>query len=110
MYRYDQSDVFNRHTDGEWPGFGLNSQRDQMIEWDGYRMLLYLNGKKDGVRGGNTRLYRSDRTLTEIESKKGASHIFRHGYDPGSVMHEGLEVIGNTQKYVARMNVLYDFK
>ena len=113
MYRYDENDVFNRHTDGDWPGFGLNSQRDQMIEWDGYRscltMLLYLNGKKDGVRGGQTRLYRPDRTTIDIEPKKGSALFFRHGHGPGSVIHEGLGVIGKTPKYVARINVLYNF-
>ena len=46
-----------------------------MIEWDGYRscltMLLYLNGKEEGVQGGNTRLSRPDRTPTDVEPKKG---------------------------------------
>lgn len=111
MYRYDADDVFNQHTDGEWPGFGLNQERDQMVEWHGYRsrltMLLYLNGKEDGVQGGSTRLYRQDRTWTDIEPKKGSALFFRHGYGPHSVMHEGRLVTGATPKYVARINVLY---
>jgi hypothetical protein len=47
IYRYDAQDVFNRHTDGDWPGYGLNTDGTHMVEWSGLRsgltMLLYLN-------------------------------------------------------------------
>mgnify|MGYP003328472134 CR=1 FL=1 len=60
MYRYDDNDVFNRHIDGDWPGYSLNETRDAMVEWQGVRsaltMILYLNDPSDGVQGGNTRL------------------------------------------------------
>ncbi|NCV63050.1 MAG: hypothetical protein EBW49_03805, partial [Betaproteobacteria bacterium] len=54
MYRYDDSDVFNLHTDGSWPGYSLNEDRTEMQVWDerinsGLTMLLYLNGAADGV-------------------------------------------------------------
>lgn len=111
MYRYDANDVFNFHTDGEWPGFGLSADRSHMVEWPGYRscmtMLLYLNGKEEGVQGGSTRLYRRDRTWVDVEPKKGSALFFRHGYQGESVMHEGRRVVGSIPKYVARINVLY---
>ena len=65
MYRYDTDDVFNRHIDGDWPGYGLTRNADdpaaQMAEWTDCRskltMILYLNGPEDGVVGGQTRLF-----------------------------------------------------
>ena len=111
MYRYDANDVFNIHADGEWPGFGLSPDRGHMVEWPGYRscltMLLYLNGKEQGVEGGSTRLYRRDRTWCDVEPRKGSALFFRHGYGTDSVLHEGRRVVGSTPKYVARINVLY---
>jgi 2OG-Fe(II) oxygenase superfamily len=112
MYRYDAGDVFNRHTDGDWPGFGLSPDRRAMVQWRGFRscltMLLYLNGPEDGVRGGNTRLYRRDGSWTDVAPKKGSALFFRHGLRLDSVVHEGTRVTGTIPKYVARINVLYD--
>lgn len=112
MYRYDADDVFNRHTDGDWPGYGLNQQRTEMQEWSGLRscltMILYLNGPEDGVQGGSTRLYSLDRQTVDITPKKGSALFFRHGFGLHSVVHEGCRVSGAVSKYVARINVLYD--
>lgn len=33
MYRYDENDVFNKHVDGDWPGYSLNAERSIMEEW-----------------------------------------------------------------------------
>jgi hypothetical protein len=111
MYRYDNNDVFNRHTDGDWPGFGLSADGTQMVEWPGLRskltMLLYLNGPEQGVQGGQTRLYRSDGGAVEVTPRKGAALFFRHGFGRSSVLHEGARVHGSVPKYVARINVLY---
>jgi hypothetical protein len=45
MYRYDAEDRFNTHIDGDWPGFGLDAARQQMVQWPALRscltMLLY---------------------------------------------------------------------
>ena len=113
IYRYDDNDVFNPHTDGDWPGFGLSDDRREMLQWPpGLRskltMLLYLNGPDDGVVGGHTRLYRPDGGAVNVVPRAGAALFFRHGFGPGSVLHEGARVHGSVPKYVARINVMYD--
>lgn len=109
VYRYRQGDTFNLHVDGDWPGCGLSDNRQELVEWPGLRsrlsMLLYLN---DGIEGGNTRLYRPDRSFVDVAPKKGSALFFRHGMGPGSVLHEGRPVTGSLPKYVARINVLFD--
>ena len=111
MYRYDDQDVFNRHTDGDWPGYGLTNDRREMVEWLGLRscltMLLYLNGPDDGVQGGATRLYSPKGLWVDVTPQKGAALFFRHGFGPGSVLHQGCRVSGAVSKYVARINVMY---
>ncbi len=113
MYRYDESDVFNLHTDGDWPGYSLSADRRGMMEWPGLRscltMLLYLNGPEDGVQGGSTRLFRADRGHVDVTPKKGSALFFRHGFGPQSVLHEGSRVFGKVSKYVARINVMYQY-
>ena len=113
MYRYDSNDVFNLHTDGDWPGYGLSDDRSEMLEWPGLRscqsMLLYLNGPDDGVQGGSTRLFRPDRGHVDVRPTKGSALFFRHGFGPASVLHEGCRVFGDVPKYVARINVMYRF-
>ncbi len=114
MYRYDAGDVFNLHTDGDWPGFGLSADRREMVEWPRLRsclsMLLYLNGPDDGVQGGSTRLYRPDRGHVDVTPVKGSALFFRHGVGPRSVLHEGRQVFGAVAKYVARINVMYAYR
>jgi len=112
FYRYDDGDVFNKHFDGGWPGYGLDGAGTSMIEWSGMHsqltMLLYLNGKKDGVEGGKTVLYGKDNTSIEVTPEKGKALFFRHGQSSQSVLHVGAQVHGDTPKYVARINILYD--
>ena len=112
MYRYDDQDVFNLHTDGSWPGYSLSEDRQHMMEWDsgmrsGLTMLLYLNGPADGVLGGNTRLFRPDGSYVDVSPVKGSALFFRHGFGPDSVRHIGCVVHGAVSKYVARINVMY---
>ena len=112
MYRYDDGDVFNRHTDGEWPGFSLDVERRRMLQWPAHlrsclTMLLYLNGPDDGVQGGDTRLYRPDGSSHDVRPTKGSALFFRHGFGPQSVLHVGCPVRGPVPKYVARINVMY---
>lgn len=112
MYRYDDQDVFNRHIDGDWPGYGLDEDRTEMREWDGglrscLSMLLYLNGADDGVVGGQTRLLGRNGRWTDVTPVKGAALFFRHGFSPDSVIHIGARVSGPVPKYLARINVMY---
>ena len=82
-----------------------------MVEWRGWRscltMLLYLNGPEDGVQGGATRLYGPMGASVDVIPQKGAALFFRHGFGPGSVLHQGCRVTGSVSKYVARINVMY---
>jgi hypothetical protein len=111
MYRYDDNDVFNRHIDGDWPGYSLDHERESMTEWLGVRsaltMLLYLNDHNDGVNGGNTRLMAKDGCWVDVVPKKGSALFFRHGFSPESVIHIGDRVHGLVPKYVARINVMF---
>ena len=112
MYRYDDQDVFNLHTDGSWPGYSLSDDRQEMQEWpdnirSGLTMLLYLNDQDDGVQGGNTRLFRPDGTWVDVSPQKGSALFFRHGFGKDSVRHMGCQVSGAVSKYVARINVMY---
>ncbi|NGZ88516.1 2OG-Fe(II) oxygenase [Duganella aceris] len=112
LYKYRKGDVFNRHTDGDWPGYGFSTDQVGIEEWLGGRsqlsMLLYLNGPEDGVQGGATRLYGDSGVITDVIPKAGSALFFQHGFRPGSVVHAGTQVGGDTPKYVARINVLYD--
>lgn len=110
-YKYDSGDVFNRHTDGEWPGQGLSATGDRVVEWPGVvsklSMLLYLSEHEE-QDGGKTRLYRFDGgEPVDVAPKKGSALFFRHGFGPDSVLHAGLKLSGEKPKYVARLNVLY---
>jgi len=112
MYRYDADDVFNRHTDGNWPGYSLSPDRSSMLEWSsglrsGLTMLLYLNGPADGVVGGSTRLFGPGGLQVDVAPVKGSALFFRHGFGADSVVHEGCRVSGSVSKYVARINVMY---
>lgn len=112
MYKYRKGDVFNRHIDGTWPGYGVNAKRDGIDEWANsgsqLSMLLYLNGPEDGVQGGATRVFGRGGQVVDVTPKAGSALFFQHGFGIGSVMHAGGEVTGDTPKYVARINVLYD--
>ena len=115
MYRYDTDDVFNRHIDGDWPGYGLigdaADSTAHMVEWTGCRsmltMILYLNGPDDGVVGGQTRLFSRSGSVVDVMPSKGSALFFRHGFNLESVLHEGCRVTGGAAKYVARINVMY---
>lgn len=112
MYRYDDQDVFNLHTDGAWPGYSLSEDRQHMLQWDdsirsGLTMLLYLNGPADGVQGGNTRLFKPDGTWVDVSPRKGSALFFCHGFGMDSVRHIGCQVTGSVSKYVARINVMF---
>lgn len=113
-YKYDEGDVFNRHTDGSWPGQSVSASGKDIDDWPGVEsklsMLLYLSDEEDGVQGGKTRLFPSVQGVdpVDISPKKGSALFFRHGFGTDSVHHMGTQVFGNAPKYVLRLNVLYD--
>lgn len=115
VYKYDKGDVFNIHTDGDWPMIFVDAD-GEMVESRHYKskltMLLYLNDKVvDGICGGNTRLFVSDSIQSDyidVEPVKGSALFFRHGRGKDSVYHMGTMVYGDQPKYVARINVMYD--
>lgn len=111
FYKYMQNDVFNRHIDGAWPGYGFNADNTQMIQWPRVEsmltMLLYLNGHENGVEGGCTQIYSDNQTL-DIEPCTGRALFFRHGFGSDSVQHTGMQVTGVVAKYIARINVMYE--
>jgi 2OG-Fe(II) oxygenase superfamily len=113
MYRYDQGDAFNLHVDGDWPGYGLSADGAQMVQWPGTHskltMLLYMNGSEDGIEGGDTVLYDQGEQKISVRPKAGRALFFRHGGSRGSVLHAGAKLTGNVPKYVARINVMYDY-
>lgn len=114
LYKYDDGDVFNKHVDGEFPGYGLSEDRQEIVTWeDNLRskisLLIYLNGAEEGVRGGATELYGRDGTVHAVTPKKGSALLFQHGHNlKTSVFHMGMPVHGNVPKYVARINVMYN--
>ena len=118
-YRYDDGDVFNPHTDGEWPGQGAGPGADGEPGeevWPGVMsrlsMLLYLNeASPETFQGGETLLYhtRDRRKVAKaVNPRMGSALFFRHGNGPESALHEGSRVrkIGES-KYVVRLNILY---
>lgn len=113
QYKYLKGDIFNRHTDGCWPGYGVSQSGNSIVEWDGAEsklsMLLYLNDENDGVQGGATRLFPFDKSIdpVDVAPRKGSALFFRHGFGHDSVLHMGTQVRSGTPKYVARINILY---
>lgn len=113
MYRYDSGDAFNLHIDGDWPGFELSDGGTKIVQWDSCRsmltMLLYLNGVENGIEGGETHLFAKGEQKISVQPKTGRALFFRHGHTSESVLHAGAAVSGSVAKYVARINVMYDF-
>lgn len=111
FYRYQHNNVFNPHTDGAWPGYGFNDSGDEIVQWSGVEsmltMLLYLNDQSDGFFGGETQLFGQGRHV-DIVPTRGSALFFRHGFGEESVLHKGKIVTGCQNKYVARINILYE--
>lgn len=109
-YRYTQGQQFRPHLDGDWPGFNLDNRR-KIQTWplghSKLSMLLYLNGTAEGVLGGDTLLLDANRIKHRITPKAGRALFFRHGIHEQSVLHAGDLLLGDTPKYVVRINVMY---
>ena len=110
-YRYTQGQQFLPHLDGDWPGYYVNPKTQQLEYWKTGRsmlsMLLYLNGREEGVEGGDTLLLDNGAVAQRIKPHCGRALFFRHGIHPKSVLHAG-DILGDgAAKYVIRINVMY---
>lgn len=112
LYKYSTHDIFRPHTDGSWPGSGIDTATGHLVRdmfhdrWSQFTWLLYLN---DDFDGGATRFFvheDEDAAVPEVRPKRGAALCFFHGQHPLSPVHEGGLVTRGT-KYVVRSDVLY---
>lgn len=112
QFKYNQGDEFKRHTDGLFPGHGINEDETGIDEWtgvvSGFSMLFYLNDyATDGLEGGETRLWSANGSkYFDVQPVKGRVLFFRRG-SPNAVLHAGLPVTGHVPKYMALINLAY---
>ena len=115
LYKYAQQDVFKMHTDGSWPGSGIEPRSGRLIRdifgdrWSQLTFLIYLD---DGYEGGETTFFvpsehdaRSGE-LVSVSVPKGSCLLFFHGEHEHSLLHEGSLVTKGTKRIV-RSDVLY---
>ena len=114
LYKYGPQDVFKMHTDGSWPGSGLDADgrlvRDIYRDrWSQLTFLIYLDGEYDG---GETTFFvpshfdpRSG-TLVSVAVPKGSVLCFFHGDHEHSLLHEG-SLVTKGVKRIVRSDVLY---
>eukprot|EP00927_Polykrikos_kofoidii_P063351 TRINITY_DN58160_c0_g1_i1.p1 TRINITY_DN58160_c0_g1~~TRINITY_DN58160_c0_g1_i1.p1 ORF type:complete len:285 (+),score=34.24 TRINITY_DN58160_c0_g1_i1:264-1118(+) len=114
LYKYNPDDVFRVHTDGSWPGSGIDADgrlvqdifRDR---WSQLTIVFYLN---DDFEGGSTRFFYpisasgKECRVAEVPAERGSAVCFFHGEHPQSPLHEGGLVTSGT-KYIIRSDVLY---
>lgn len=122
LYKYGPEDIFKIHTDGGWPGSGVDQTSGRLIpdifgdRFSQLTWVLYLNDEfdggatrfflpKDGVAKG-PRMSLDDFTIEEVPAERGAAICFFHGQHPLSPLHEGGLVAAGT-KYIIRSDVLY---
>ena len=111
LYKYGPGDTFKFHTDGAWPGSGLDSDGNlvhDLHEGKRYSWLTFLIYLTDDFQGGETTFVPENGNQAEfkVKPKKGAVCCFLHGYHPLSPLHQG-ELVMEGVKYVARTDVLY---
>ena len=114
LYKYGAEDIFRMHTDGSWPGSGLDAagglERDLFGDrWSTMTFLIYLDGEYDG--GETTFFVPSDsdpRTgeLVSVSVPKGSVLCFFHGEHALSPLHEG-SLVTRGLKRIVRSDVLY---
>mmetsp|Transcript_9251 Transcript_9251/g.16667 ORF Transcript_9251/g.16667 Transcript_9251/m.16667 type:complete len:253 (-) Transcript_9251:58-816(-) len=112
FYKYGPGDIFKAHTDGSWPGSGIDPQDGSVVRdaygdrWSLLTWVLYLN---DDFKGGSTRFFldgSKTQDVPEAPARKGSVLCFYHGHHPLSHVHEGGKVHEGT-KYIIRSDVLY---
>lgn len=114
LYKYNPNDIFKIHTDGSWPGSGVDPKTGRLVQdlfgdrWSQLTWVLYLN---DDFKGGATKFYkpvdaRHVAVSGETPAVRGSACCFFHGQHPLSHLHEGALVTEGT-KYIIRSDVLY---
>mmetsp|Transcript_84132 Transcript_84132/g.260154 ORF Transcript_84132/g.260154 Transcript_84132/m.260154 type:complete len:345 (-) Transcript_84132:57-1091(-) len=115
LYKYNPSDIFKPHTDGSWPGSGLDASGQLVRDvygdrWSQLTWVLYLN---DEFEGGPTRFFYPvegsggrEHRVAQVRAPCGGAVCFFHGEHPLSPLHEGGLVTEGT-KYIIRSDVLY---
>mmetsp|Transcript_55135 Transcript_55135/g.129085 ORF Transcript_55135/g.129085 Transcript_55135/m.129085 type:complete len:252 (-) Transcript_55135:31-786(-) len=109
FYKYGPGDIFKAHTDGSWPGSGIEPKDGSLVRdaygdrWSLLTWVLYLN---DNFKGGATRFFLDDDKPEEVPARRGSALCFYHGHHPWSHVHEGGKVHDGT-KYIIRSDVLY---
>lgn len=115
VYKYNPGDTFRKHTDGGWPGGGVDAATGVYKSdvhgdrWSQVTWVMYLN---EGFEGGATRFFRrvgdeDFEVAGDVEPKRGSAMCFFHGKHPLSPLHEGSPVVAGT-KYIIRSDVLYE--
>ena len=114
LYKYGIEDVFRMHTDGSWPGSGLDG-RGRLVRdiygdrWSQLTFLIYLDGDYEG--GETTFFVPSDAdprhgSLVSVAVPKGSCLLFFHGEHEHSLLHEG-SLVTKGVKRIVRSDVLY---
>jgi len=97
FYRYDPTQEFKKHFDGEFPRY------ENEISFMSF--ILYLN---EGMEGGHTTFYVKAKTI-KVTPKIGTALIFMHGNSLLSPLHEGSPTKSG-RKYVLRSDIMYKYK
>ena len=119
LYRYDgqNGDVFRMHTDGSWPGSGVDTRSGQLVRdifgdrWSQMTFLIYLDG---GYDGGETTFFvpalppapHGSGDLVSVAVPRGWVLCFFHGEHPDSLLYEG-SIVRSGVKRIVRSDVLY---
>ena len=101
------------HTDGSWPGSGID-ERGKLVRdiygdrWSQLTFLIYLDGE---YTGGETTFFVPDQgqrsgSLVSVAVPKGSVLCFFHGEHEHSLLHEG-SLVTKGVKRIVRSDVLY---
>ncbi|THU86442.1 hypothetical protein K435DRAFT_731499 [Dendrothele bispora CBS 962.96] len=100
-YKYTPSQYFGPHYDDSV----VDNSTGAKSEWT---LLVYLTGVQDGVEGGETLFYKSERCRPNetivAPLTRGTALLHRHGQD--CLFHEGSEVTKGV-KYVLRSDLMF---
>jgi hypothetical protein len=126
VYRYEENDYFQYHTDGSWPGTRVVKSQDNKVQflvknafdngvWSMYSILFFLT---DDFEGGATQFLVhpidpsqpahsvEGATKTDIRTPIGGVLCFPHGEHPLHCLHSSTEIKKGI-KYIIRSDVLF---
>ena len=122
IYRYEEGDYFQIHTDGSWPGSRVSPDGSSVIQnafddrWSMYTILFFLTEDFDG---GETEFLvnqfdptKPARNLNEatrigIRTPVGGALCFPHGEHPYHCLHSSATITRGV-KYIIRSDVLFE--